>query len=107
MARVSCDAVYKPISVMYVSQVWEYESDAKLQELFQKITSTVSQEGLKWGETCQLTPVAFGVKKITLSWYASLSLHALPYEIFCLLHSMHERLLYSNAPKISAYALLC
>lgn len=41
---------------------WDVEQD--LMELWRKITTTVTQEGLKWGETCTLAEVAFGIKKI-------------------------------------------
>lgn len=32
--------------------------------LWKKITETVTQDGLKWGESCTLAEVAFGIKKI-------------------------------------------
>lgn len=41
---------------------WDVEQD--LMALWRKITSTVTQDGLKWGETCTLADVAFGIKKI-------------------------------------------
>jgi elongation factor 1-beta len=41
---------------------WDVEQD--LMALWKKITSTVEQEGLKWGEQCNLVDVAFGIKKI-------------------------------------------
>lgn len=41
---------------------WDVEQD--LMALWKKITSTVTQDGLKWGETCTLADVAFGIKKI-------------------------------------------
>jgi len=41
---------------------WGMEQD--LMVLWKKITQTVTQEGLKWGEGCNLADVAFGIKKI-------------------------------------------
>jgi elongation factor 1-beta len=41
---------------------WDVEQD--LMALWKKITSTVAQDGLKWGEQCNLVDVAFGIKKI-------------------------------------------
>ena len=41
---------------------WGMEQD--LMVLWKKITTTVSQDGLKWGEGCTLADVAFGIKKI-------------------------------------------
>jgi elongation factor 1-beta len=41
---------------------WDVEQD--LMTLWKKITETVTQDGLKWGETCTLADVAFGIKKI-------------------------------------------
>jgi translation elongation factor EF-1beta len=41
---------------------WDVEQD--LMVLFKKITSTISQDGLKWGENCNLVDVAYGIKKI-------------------------------------------
>jgi len=41
---------------------WAMEQD--LLVLWKKITQTVTQEGLKWGEGCTLVDVAFGIKKI-------------------------------------------
>ena len=41
---------------------WDVEQD--LMKLWKKITETVTQEGLKWGESCTLADVAFGIKKI-------------------------------------------
>lgn len=41
---------------------WTTEQD--LMELWKKITTTVTQDGLKWGESCTLAEVAFGIKKI-------------------------------------------
>ncbi len=41
---------------------WDVEQD--LMALWKKITETVKQDGLKWGEQCTLADVAFGIKKI-------------------------------------------
>ena len=41
---------------------WSMETD--LMELWKKITTTIVQPGLKWGENCNLVDVAFGIKKI-------------------------------------------
>jgi elongation factor 1-beta len=41
---------------------WDVEQD--LMALWKKITTTVTQDGLKWGENCTLADVAFGIKKI-------------------------------------------
>jgi len=41
---------------------WDTEQD--LMELWKKITSTISQDGLVWGQGCTLAEVAFGIKKI-------------------------------------------
>jgi len=41
---------------------WTTEQD--LMELWKKITTTVTQPGLKWGEGCTLAEVAYGIKKI-------------------------------------------
>jgi elongation factor 1-beta len=41
---------------------WDVEQD--LMALWKKITTVVQQEGLKWGESCNLADVAYGIKKI-------------------------------------------
>ena len=41
---------------------WSIEQD--LVALWKKITETITQDGLKWGESCTLADVAFGIKKI-------------------------------------------
>ena len=41
---------------------WDVEQD--LMALWKKITETITQDGLKWGESCTLADVAFGIKKI-------------------------------------------
>jgi translation elongation factor EF-1beta len=41
---------------------WDVEQD--LMGLFKKITETITQDGMKWAENCNLADVAFGIKKI-------------------------------------------
>ncbi|GKY94011.1 hypothetical protein MPSEU_000367900 [Mayamaea pseudoterrestris] len=41
---------------------WDVEQD--LMALWRKITTEVTQDGLRWGENCQLMDVAYGIKKI-------------------------------------------
>ena len=41
---------------------WDVEQDLML--LFKKITETITQDGMKWAENCNLADVAFGIKKI-------------------------------------------
>ncbi|GKY90479.1 hypothetical protein MPSEU_000021700 [Mayamaea pseudoterrestris] len=41
---------------------WDVEQD--LMALWKKITTEVTQDGLKWGENCTLADVAYGIKKI-------------------------------------------
>lgn len=41
---------------------WDVEQD--LMALWKKITTTITQDGLKWGESCNLADVAYGIKKI-------------------------------------------
>lgn len=38
--------------------------DQDLMALWKKITTTITPPGLKWGESCHLAPVAYGIKKI-------------------------------------------
>eukprot|EP00520_Triparma_pacifica_P013930 CAMPEP_0118655708 /NCGR_PEP_ID=MMETSP0785-20121206/13086_1 /TAXON_ID=91992 /ORGANISM="Bolidomonas pacifica, Strain CCMP 1866" /LENGTH=194 /DNA_ID=CAMNT_0006548491 /DNA_START=23 /DNA_END=607 /DNA_ORIENTATION=- len=45
---------------------WETEQD--LMVLWKKITTDIKQEGVKWGENCHLVDVAFGIKKICMSF---------------------------------------
>jgi translation elongation factor EF-1beta len=51
--RTLCSIEVKP---------WDVEQD--LMALWKKITQTVVQDGLKWGESCNLADVAYGIKKI-------------------------------------------
>jgi elongation factor 1-beta len=41
---------------------WDVEQD--LMALWKKIVTNVTQDGLKWGESCTLADVAYGIKKI-------------------------------------------
>mmetsp|Transcript_10769 Transcript_10769/g.16028 ORF Transcript_10769/g.16028 Transcript_10769/m.16028 type:complete len:175 (-) Transcript_10769:1021-1545(-) len=45
-------------------EVKPWDVDQDLMELWKKITTSITQDGLKWGESCTLVPVAFGIKKI-------------------------------------------
>lgn len=48
-------------------EIKPWEEDQDLMALFNKITTTVKRDGLKWGESCQLRPVAYGIKKICMT----------------------------------------
>lgn len=50
---------------------WDVEQD--LMALWKKITQTVTQDGLKWGESCTLADVAFGIKKIQCTFVMGVS----------------------------------
>jgi elongation factor 1-beta len=50
---------------------WDVEQD--LMVLWKKITNTVTQDGLKWGETCNLADVAYGIKKIQTTFVMGVS----------------------------------
>merc|ERR1712071_648233 len=45
---------------------WDTEQD--LMELFNKIKTTITFEGLKWAVACNLEDVAFGIKKIVTTF---------------------------------------
>merc|ERR1712113_660298 len=45
---------------------WDTEQD--LMELWKKITTTITPEGVKWGEGCTLVEIAFGIKKIATTF---------------------------------------
>jgi elongation factor 1-beta len=45
-------------------EIKPFDVEQDLMALWKKITTEVKQEGLKWGETCNLADVAFGIKKI-------------------------------------------
>ena len=45
-------------------EIKPYDVEQDLMALWKKITTEVVQDGLKWGENCNLADVAFGIKKI-------------------------------------------
>jgi len=45
---------------------WDTEQD--LIALWKKFTTTITPEGLKWAEACNLVDVAFGIKKIVTTF---------------------------------------
>jgi elongation factor 1-beta len=45
-------------------EIKPYSIEQDLMELWRKVTSTVVQDGLVWGQNCNLVDVAFGIKKI-------------------------------------------
>ena len=45
-------------------EIKPYSVEQDLMALWKKIVTEVSQPGLKWGESCNLADVAFGIKKI-------------------------------------------
>ena len=45
---------------------WDTEQD--LTQLWKKITTDIKQDGVKWGENCHLVDVAFGIKKLCMSF---------------------------------------
>jgi elongation factor 1-beta len=45
-------------------EIKPFDVEQDLMALWKKITTEVKQDGLKWGETCNLADVAFGIKKI-------------------------------------------
>eukprot|EP00814_Leptocylindrus_danicus_P014700 CAMPEP_0116015074 /NCGR_PEP_ID=MMETSP0321-20121206/6629_1 /TAXON_ID=163516 /ORGANISM="Leptocylindrus danicus var. danicus, Strain B650" /LENGTH=178 /DNA_ID=CAMNT_0003484793 /DNA_START=20 /DNA_END=556 /DNA_ORIENTATION=+ len=49
-------------------EVKPFSTETDLNELWKKITTTVKQEGLKWGEHCHLEEIAFGIKKINMTF---------------------------------------
>lgn len=49
-------------------EIKPYEVEQDLMELWKKITQQVKQDGLVWGESCTLQPVAFGIKKIVTTF---------------------------------------
>ena len=50
---------------------WDVEQD--LMALWKKIVETVTQPGLKWGESCTLADVAYGIKKIQCTFVMGVS----------------------------------
>ena len=45
-------------------EIKPYSIEQDLMELWKKVTTTVVQDGLVWGQNCNLVDVAFGIKKI-------------------------------------------
>ena len=45
-------------------EIKPYSVEQDLMALWKKIVTEVTQPGLKWGESCTLADVAFGIKKI-------------------------------------------
>ena len=45
-------------------EIKPFDVEQDLMTLWKKITTEVKQDGLKWGEACNLADVAFGIKKI-------------------------------------------
>ena len=56
---------------------WDVEQDLLL--LFKKITETITQDGLKWAESCNLADVAFGIKKIQTTFTMGATKYVLIY----------------------------
>ena len=48
-------------------EIKPWEEDQDLMDLFKKVTTEVVKDGLKWGEKCELKPVAYGIKKIVMT----------------------------------------
>jgi hypothetical protein len=51
--------------------------------LFKKITETVTQDGLKWAENCNLADVAFGIKKIQTTFTMGAKKYVIYRPLFC------------------------
>mmetsp|Transcript_12572 Transcript_12572/g.20936 ORF Transcript_12572/g.20936 Transcript_12572/m.20936 type:complete len:121 (-) Transcript_12572:76-438(-) len=51
----------------------EVLSDGDLMALWKKVITAVKQDGLEWGESCKLEPVAFGIKKVVTSFTMGVS----------------------------------
>lgn len=45
-------------------EIKPFSIEQDLMELWRRITKEVTQDGIKWGESCTLAPVAFGIEKI-------------------------------------------
>jgi len=58
----------KPVEKsLIVLDVKPWEADTDLKMVWEKIVSGKEQEGLKWGETFKLEPVAYGIKKLVMT----------------------------------------
>jgi elongation factor 1-beta len=70
---------------------WDVEQDLLL--LFKKISETITQDGLKWAENCNLADVAFGIKKIQTTFTMGATKYVFLYRISHLLsHSVETNL---------------
>jgi len=49
-------------------EVKPYSTETDLNALWKKITTEIVQDGLKWGEQCHLAEIAFGIKKICMTF---------------------------------------
>lgn len=49
---------------LVVIEIKPFDIEQDLMELWNKIVTNIKQDGLKWGQSCTLVPVAFGIKKI-------------------------------------------
>ena len=49
-------------------EVKPFSTETDLPALWKKITTEVVQDGLKWGEECHLAEIAFGIKKICMTF---------------------------------------
>lgn len=66
---------------------WDVEQDLLL--LFKKITETITQDGLKWAESCNLADVAFGIKKIQTTFTMGATKYVL-FIVFLLLNAFEQ-----------------
>eukprot|EP01006_Ploeotia_vitrea_P023334 TRINITY_DN55770_c0_g1_i2.p1 TRINITY_DN55770_c0_g1~~TRINITY_DN55770_c0_g1_i2.p1 ORF type:complete len:183 (-),score=27.65 TRINITY_DN55770_c0_g1_i2:99-647(-) len=58
----------KPVEKsLVVLDVKPWEADTDLKMVWEQIINNKQQEGLKWGETFKLEPVAFGIKKLVMT----------------------------------------
>ncbi|GMH71671.1 hypothetical protein TL16_g05715 [Triparma laevis f. inornata] len=64
--RLTAKAAKQRTMVAIEVKPWDTEQD--LNQLWKKITTEISQDGVKWGENCHLVEVAFGIKKICMSF---------------------------------------
>ena len=64
--RLTAKAAKQRTMVAIEVKPWDTEQD--LNQLWKKITTEIQQDGVKWGENCHLVEVAFGIKKICMSF---------------------------------------
>ena len=65
--------LYSHVSLTHFSLEYR-DTEQDLMALWKKITTEIKQDGLKWGEGCNLADVAFGIKKVSaiivlIYWY--------------------------------------